>query len=517
MCTKYEPNDLDSYHISETTGIFIQESSSDTRPSNVHDLEFDDYAIGMALSSPLFTQDREDAASRRQAYHSPDEGLSSSQSSSVGHVRTGRPVADQFDSRIPNVRENPCRGSENEQIRILLERQQEQFLADFRAEIQKHEFQADYDRSSIQKLNEVIESQRGEIYRAHQGDERLRRDQQILHEQLLEQNRDLREAHEKSLNEMEELKRFQGSTFDTISRRKLVEDRNSILEITGKIQELQNEINCMNDSRDFHDAEAVRSGQFHVTSQRVFFTPHPDHGGMLSRSLGMPSRNNGPPSIWDTHGISGNVFANPTASSSAPYPQESNPWCSNVSVHTSPHVTSERQTPALYQRCQSGPSARNSVTTSEEDSSKNDGANHQQLQISDLHFDKFPTPTTFACWKMRFKTEVCACSQFPTEAMLWIKEVEMVDSVDVLMSSSSTRGIQIPNFEVPDVKIASALNRIINNTQFKRKVSLEEQKVQKEDRFLRGRQIACLIYEYFRVTGANDSVENYADLFTIVL
>ena len=38
-----------------------------------------------------------------------------------------------------------------------------------------------------------------------------------------------------------------------------------------------------------------------------------------------------------------------------------------------------------------------------------------------------------------------------------------------------------------------------------------------EDRFLRGRLIAYLIYEYFWVTGANDSVENYADLFTIVL
>ena len=42
-------------------------------------------------------------------------------------------------------------------------------------------------------------------------------------------------------------------------------------------------------------------------------------------------------------------------------------------------------------------------------------------------------------------------------------------------------------------------------------------KAHKEDRFLRGRQIAYLIYEYLRVTGANDSVENYADLFTIVL
>ena len=42
-------------------------------------------------------------------------------------------------------------------------------------------------------------------------------------------------------------------------------------------------------------------------------------------------------------------------------------------------------------------------------------------------------------------------------------------------------------------------------------------KAHKEDRFLHGRQIAYLIYEYFRVTGANDSVENYADLFTVGL
>ena len=206
----------------------------------------------------------------------------------------------QFDSPSSNVRENPCRTSDNEQIRILLERQREQILADFQAEIQKHESQADYDRRSIQKLNEVVESQRGEIYRAHQGDEQLRRDQQLLHEQLLEQNRDLREAHEKSLNEMEELKRFQGSTFDTISMRKLVEDRDTILELTSKIQELSNEINCMNDSRDVQDAESVRSGQSLVTSQPVFFFPHPDPGGMLCRSLGMPSRKNGPPNIWDT-------------------------------------------------------------------------------------------------------------------------------------------------------------------------------------------------------------------------
>ena len=95
--------------------------------------------------------------------------------------------------------------------------------------------------------------------------------------------------------------------------------------------------------------------------------------------------------------------------------------------------------------------------------------------------------------------------------------MELVESVDALKSSCSVRVIRTPDFEVLDARIASARNRIIHKSQFKRRISLEEQKAQKQDRFLRGRQIAYLIYEHFRVTGANDSVENYADLFTIVL
>ena len=50
----------------------------------------------------------------------------------------------------------------------------------------------------------------------------------------------------------------------------------------------------------------------------------------------------------------------------------------------------------------------------------------------------------------------------------------------------------MPDFEVLDARIASALNRIIHNSHFKRKLSLEEHKGQKEDRFLLGRQIAYL-------------------------
>ena len=76
---------------------------------------------------------------------------------------------------------------------------------------------------------------------------------------------------------------------------------------------------------------------------------------------------------------------------------------------------------------------------------------------------------------------------------------------------------QLPDFEVLDAKIASALNRIIQIFRFKKKVSPEKMKAQKENCFLRERQIAYLIDEYFWVTGANDSVENYALFFEMTI
>ena len=127
-------------------------------------------------------------------------------------------------------------------------------------------------------------------------------------------------------------------------------------------------------------------------------------------------------------------------SSTAPYPQELNPWEKTIEepFHMSTAEKSEMRIQDQDQRCQSGQSAKNSVIFSGGDSLKNYRADQQRVQNSELHFDKFPTPTTFA-WKIRFKTEVCICSQFPTEAMQWIKEVEMVVSLDELKSSLSIR------------------------------------------------------------------------------
>ena len=131
----------------------------------------------------------------------------------------------------------------------------------------------------------------------------------------------------------------------------------------------------------------------------------------------------------------------------------------------------------------------------------------QRQQISELQFDKFPNPHSFFVWKIRFKNEVTTCSDFPSEAMLWIKEVE----------TRSACGKNFPKFEMLVANIASALNKIIQNSQLKKKVSLKEQKALKEGRFQRGRLIAFMIYDYVRVIGAHYTALDYADLFSVTL
>ena len=76
--------------------------------------------------------------------------------------------------------------TEHAQIRTLLDRHREQLLAECQAEIKKHEFQAAYDRRSLLKLSEIVDSQQEELHCA-QAEEVQQRDQQLLQEQLLQQ------------------------------------------------------------------------------------------------------------------------------------------------------------------------------------------------------------------------------------------------------------------------------------------------------------------------------------------
>ena len=131
----------------------------------------------------------------------------------------------------------------------------------------------------------------------------------------------------------------------------------------------------------------------------------------------------------------------------------------------------------------------------------------QRQQISELQFDTFSKPQSFLVWKIRFKNQVSTCSDFP-----------LVDSLDKKIPRDQLleRIFQILRCWTRRLLLLWTRS-IIQNSQFKKKVCLEEQKAKKEDRFLRGRQIAFMIDDYFRVTGAHGTVLDYADLFSVTL
>ena len=147
--------------------------------------------------------------------------------------------------------------------------------------------------------------------------------------------------------------------------------------------------------------------------------------------------------------------------------------------------------------------------------------------ISEMHLGKFPDSLEFQSWK-DFKTEVCSKSavlhitmQWFKEVktaksndelmtsrsivgrknrMQWIKEVEIAMSIEELMMSLSIFGrTDFPDYDMLDAMFASAMEKLITSVHFQKRVTLEKQRAQKYDRFLRGRQIAFVPPELMKL------------------
>ena len=145
------------------------------------------------------------AAHRGQVDYCVPGGMSVSQSSSsVMFDGSGQLDGERMVDRSRQPDE--CNSSKA-QIRSLFEEQRQTIIAEYREKVSHHELQA-----------------------AHAEEER-----RLLQGQLCRQKLEFREARQQSLTEMEELQKFQSSTFDTIARRKLIEDQNNILELSGRI------------------------------------------------------------------------------------------------------------------------------------------------------------------------------------------------------------------------------------------------------------------------------------------
>ena len=235
--------------------INFQDSLDYTAPSS--DLYMDDDALGKLLAEV-----HRDYADYRRA-----EGVSVSPSSvSVMVDRTGEPVEEMIAEELEIF---------SAQIGTLLNEQRKTIIAEYCEKVSHRELQA----------------------------AQAEQERRILQGELLRQQQDFREVHQQDLIKMEEVQKFQNYFFDEFTRQKFIEDQKTIMELSGRLQELQNEVNCMNDSKDFQDAESVRSGNSHVTSQPGVFPKHPPFEGLLRPSFISQRHTDGPPNIWDTSGI----------------------------------------------------------------------------------------------------------------------------------------------------------------------------------------------------------------------
>ena len=164
------------------------------------------------------------------------------------------------------------RDSPNAQIRTLFNEQRKTIIAECCEKVSHHELlaaQAEHER-------------------------------RILQEELLQQQQqDFHEVHQQDLIKMKELQKFQNSTFDEFTKQKFIVDQKTIMELSGRLQELQNEVN-LNDSKDFQDAESICSGNSHVTSPPGLFPRHPPFEGLLKPAFISQRQTEEPPNIRDT-------------------------------------------------------------------------------------------------------------------------------------------------------------------------------------------------------------------------
>ena len=346
--TGYEPKDMEladtnELNLAASSDIYFQDTLEDAVSFSNPDIDDDELAKLLAIvvdrtGQPVEVRSNNDefSCSVRNVKSAQNQFPLVTQSKRMIN-QTGEPV----EERIAGERE-----SSNAQIRTMLDEQRRTIITEYCEKVLHHESLA----------------------------AQAEQDRRILQEKLLRQQQDFREIHQQDLIKMKELQKFQNSTFDEFTKQKFIEDQKIIMELSGRVQELQNEVNCMNDSKDFQDAESIRSGNSHVTSQPGVFPKHPPFEGMLRPSFISQRQIEEPPNTWDTSGISGNVFAHPQASSSAPYPQELNStWKKTIEepIHMSTAEKSGRPERDQDLRCQSGSSAKDSVIFSGGDYSKN--------------------------------------------------------------------------------------------------------------------------------------------------
>ena len=134
--------------------------------------------------------------------------------------------------------------------KYLLGGNRDYMLAEAKSELMKQECKVDSFNTCIRELQRQVHSQRLELDDAHCRYEESRREQVRLQEELALREITLRHTRIRGIHEMEELRRAQELRVDEFSGQKLRESHYTIQQLNSRTQELQERVNCMNDSRD---------------------------------------------------------------------------------------------------------------------------------------------------------------------------------------------------------------------------------------------------------------------------
>ena len=169
-------------------------------------------------------------------------------------------------------------------------------------------------------------------------------------------------------------------------------------------------------------------------------------------------------------------------------------------------------------RCQSGPSAKDSVIFSGGDSSKNYGADQQRLQISDLHFWQVPYASNLRLLedKVQDRGMYLFTISYGGDAMDQRSGVGWFSGwIKIFVIYSWYFKCRILEYLMRGLLRHWTKSSIIPSS--KGESVWRNEKPKKRTVSFAADKIAYLIYDHFRVTGSHDSVENYTDLFTIFL
>ena len=246
-----ELTDPDELNLATSSDIYFQNALDDTASfPNVPDVDDNELAEFLAVVVDR-TGKTVEVRSNKDQFSCDIRNLKSAQSQFPSVTQPKKMISQTGGSVQERIAEE--RESSNVQIRTMLDEQRRTIIAEYGEKVLHHELLA----------------------------AQAEQDRKILQEELLRQQQDFREVHQQDFMKQKELQKFQNSTFDELTQKKFIEDQKTIMELSGR---LQNEVHCMNDSKDFQDAESICSGNSHVTSPPGLFPKHHPFQGMLRPS-----------------------------------------------------------------------------------------------------------------------------------------------------------------------------------------------------------------------------------------